>query len=644
MRRTLAVCLALLMPMTAAAQSVEFAAEPPWVEVLDLPADQPALRAEASDGVHYLLTDHQVQWEGETQLAYYRSVAEVTDRAGMEQLATINEDFDPEFETLQLVRLAIIRDGERIDLTDSLRFEIFRRETRLEEGIIDGTLTAVAQIPGLRVGDAIDKATILTRRPFTDGLGRTGYSVLEWSVPVVLSRAVVFWPADAPMHRMPLPPEVTHSETPMGDVIRHEWKRTGYLPPQEEESVPDEVIDGAILRFSDQADWSALSSALTPFYAADYPLPPEWEAHVDRIRRDHEGPGDQAIAALHLVQDELRYVSLSVGAGGYFARLPEEVIASGFGDCKDKSLLLRVLLSRLGIEAAVALTHLDMGFGLIDEAPAPGVFDHMIVRFVVDGAMHWVDPTGTHEGGTLETRTRPVYGYALPLAANVQTALDLMTASPEEQWLIETTERFQFTLLGVVLVVKTVHGAGSADRARARWATSPVSQIGRGFVDYYANRYPGLVQTAVPDMVDDRTANRVVVTERYFLPRSELYRDDLHKDFIFAPENLIGDLPERLSGARRLPLSPGSPGVQRHRIEVRAAPIDFLPPEPIRLGNPGFDFTFSGTSTDDGGMTLDWELVTKTHAVPASAAGQVLADGRKVDDAGWLTWDLTPEE
>ena len=44
---------------------------------------------------------------------------------------------------------------------------------------------------------------------------------------------------------------------------------------------------------------------------------------VDQIAADHATPDARAYAALRLVQDEIRYVSLSVGAGGYFARPPD---------------------------------------------------------------------------------------------------------------------------------------------------------------------------------------------------------------------------------------------------------------------------------------------------------------------------------
>src|SRR5690606_5539036 len=130
--------------------------EPAGVEPAPIPDAAPALKAAARDGVFYPLVESQIGWDGDRRLVYYRTVTEVTDRAGLELAATVSSDFDPESERLTLVRLDVIRGGSAISYRDTLPDEVFRRETRLDAGIIDGTLTAHLQVPGLRVGDLGD--------------------------------------------------------------------------------------------------------------------------------------------------------------------------------------------------------------------------------------------------------------------------------------------------------------------------------------------------------------------------------------------------------------------------------------------------------------------------------------------------------
>jgi transglutaminase-like putative cysteine protease len=638
----LLVLLGLAVPVLA--QTMDIVDEPAWVEVLPVPPDDPKLRAEVEDGQYFLLSDHQLRWDGEIKQSYGRSVAEVTDRAGLEEMATVTVDFDPEFETVSLARLVIRRGEEEIDLKGKVQVQVYRRETRLEEGIIDGTLTAVVQVPDLRVGDVLDQATILTRRPMLAADERSGSSWLEWSTPVVLSRTLVTWPEGMPLEVGPLPPRVDYSATSVaGGMKRHEWRREGHIPPVEEEGVPYEVIEDALLRFADGRDWTPIALAMAPHYTKDYPLPSAWEARVAEIAKAHSTPEARAYAALRLVQEELRYVSLSVGAGGYFARTPEEVIAAGFGDCKDKSLLLRVILARLGIEAFVALTDLDAGYGLPEELPMLGVFDHMILRATLDGQAVWMDPTGSHQGGGLGTATLLDYGYALALTGKGPAALERMEVTAEGVWAQDIREEFSFTLFGMFLQVETLHRAGSADATRARWATNPVSQISREFLDYYEYRYPGLRAVGPPTMVDDRAANRITITEHYFLPPDALDKNGLREEFVFATEGLVDSYPDRVRAPRRLPLEVAGPWVTRHVVEVVGGPIDFAPPEDLTISNAAFDFSLKGEASEGGNMVLRWSFQPKVRSVPAGEAEAVLDDIRAVRDATWYSWDLTED-
>ena len=636
----LAFCLCVL-PLSA--QTLALVEDPPWVDIAPVPEGDDRLRAEVEGGQFFLLSDHQLHWDGDLKQSWSRVVAEVTDRAGLEELATIRLDFDPGSETASLTRLMIHRDGQIIDLKAQISPQVYRRETRLEEGIIDGTLTAVVQVPDLRVGDVLEQATLLESRPVIGGAERSGSSWLEWSTPVVLSRTTLTWPRDLPLEIGPLPDRVTRTETDLGDGrIRHEWRREGHVPPLEEEGVPYEVIEDALLRFSDTRDWTSLTRALAPHYARDYPLPADWEAKIDRIAAEHPTPDARAFAALRLVQDELRYVSLSVGAGGYFARMPEEVIAAGFGDCKDKSLLLRVILSRLGIDAAVALTDLDAGYSLPEELPTPYVFDHMILRATLDGRAVWMDPTGSHQAGGLGTAAQPDYGYALALTDG-PAALERMEVTPEGTWVQDVREDYLFSLFGVVLTVETRHRAGAADATRARWATTPVSQIGRQFLDYYERRYPGLTMSAPPRMQDDPVANLVTVSESYFLPAPALDRNGLRQDFAFAREGLTEVFPDRIAAPRRLPLFVGGPWISTHEVNVRNGPIEFLPPDPVTISNPAFDFSLLGEVSEGGNLSLRWSYSPKARAVPADQAAAIMADVRTLRDATWFSWDLTPD-
>ncbi len=645
MRFLIALLSLLSLTTFAASQELGRAETPVWVDELPLLNPDPALEAQALDGVHYILSDYQIRWNGALRETYGRTVLKVTDRAGLERAATISFEVDPKLDEMILTRLVILRDGQEIDLRDTVQAELVRREQRLEEGIIDGTLTAWVQIPDLRVGDIVDQASLRIMQPLIPGGERFGYSTLEWGVPVQLSRTVLYWPQDWTLNVAPVPDSIAYSVAGAArdGVIRHEWQKVNHLPERWEDNIPRGFEPEAVLRFSADPDWGALSAALTPHYAADYPLSPEWEGKVNAIAKASPDPETRAIAALRLVQDELRYVSLSVGAGGIFARPPVEVTASGFGDCKDKALLLVTLLRRLGIEAVVALTDIDAGQALPLDKPSLGAFDHAIVRIRVAGQDHWVDPTMSHQGGGFATLTPPDYAFALPLTGKGQRALEPIPTSPIRAWSTDVTESFQFSSLGVMLEVRSVYGGGAADSMRARWATTPVSQISADYLEYYQGRYPGLMLVREMEMADDRAANRLEMTERYLLPPAALAGTDLELAFPLSTEDFASNLPDRVPAARRAPLDAGPAAHYRHAVRVRGAPIEFIAPATEVIDNAGFRFEFSARVPGPGAIDMEWIHARTGKVVAAKDAETVIRDGGRVYDLTWFTWDLSPE-
>ncbi|MEZ5779014.1 MAG: DUF3857 domain-containing protein [Paracoccaceae bacterium] len=643
MCRLFALVVLLVWPLNSVAQELLRADPPDWVSEAEIPEAAPALLAASRDGVFYPLVDTQIAWDGQTRLSHFRMTTMVTDRAGLERAATVSSDFDPSFETLTLTRLDVVRDGTVISYRDKLESEVFRRETQLEGGIIDGTLTAHLQVPDLRVGDVVDVAFLTAREPLVEGATRAAQISLEYGVPVGVTRHVVLWPRDWPLHIGTLPDRVIHDSAEANGVIRHEWRREGHIPPPDEEQTPVEALRDAILRYGAWADWAPLAAALSPYYLADYPLPPTWEAKVEAIRAAHKDDLSRATEVLRLVQDEIRYVGIEVGAGGYFARPPTTVAMQGFGDCKDKALLLRVLLARLGIASYPALADLDEGYGLNALQPALFAFDHMILRIDIGGRSYWVDPTGSHEGGRLDVAEPPGYGYALPLTGPGQRALQQIDVTGAPGWQSRTTERYTFTPLGVFLRVKSEFLGSYANRRRYRWATEPHDEIGRGFLNFYALKYPGIRETVPVTQGDDREANVVTVEENYFLPSPALFENGLREDFLFEAEDFGDYYPDRQFGKRETPLTAGGPKSHHHTVEVTGAPIDFRAPDGERIANPAFVYTFNGDAAGSGKLKLEWTFKTRGRVIPPEAVAGVVADARRIGRTIGFSWDLTPD-
>lgn len=612
---------------------------PNWVEVLDLPVPSAAMQGAATGGVLFLLSDEQVQWTDDEKQTYVRAATLVTDRIGLESAATLQLVYAPDYESLTLTRLVVIRDGQVIDHTETVVADILRRELRLEDGIYDGNLTAVVQVPDLRVGDVVDYSFTRRTLSIVAGANRSGTAVMEFDVPVVLSRVVVNWPKDWPIYISGWPARVDFVQTPGDGTLRHVWTRTDNMPVRAELGLPVGYSENVVIDYSTFPDWSGIAGSLSPHYMGNYPLGAEWDAKLRAIQATHSDDGSRVIAALRAVQDELRYVSLSVGAGGLLARMPQDVTTSGYGDCKDKALLLRTMLDKMGIEAYVAFTDLDGGHDLAMRKPAVWSFDHAIVKVVVDDMVYWMDATASHEGGDLFTAVVPDYGYALPLSGSDQQQLEQLVLPYGSVWTSNVDETYDFTLLGAYLTVITQHYGPAANAYRQRLAGTPLSQIGTDYLDYYAGRYPGIRQLAPLEAVDDRIANLLTVTERYLIPVTAL-TDDVRQNFEFVAEDYAAHLPDAGATPRVGPLDMGALRSNYHRVTVFNSPTDFNAPETVGVYNDGFSYSFSGYAPAAGELVLEWSYSQNLRFLKADVVDQVLRDADAVGENSWFSWDV----
>ena len=76
------------------------------------------------------------------------------------------------------------------------------------------------------------------------------------------------------------------------------------------------------------------------------------------------------------VAQDIRYVSIALGLGGYQPRAPDVVIQTGYGDCKDKATLFIAALAAMGVEAYPVL--LSSTGGVDPDLPSIQQFDHVI--------------------------------------------------------------------------------------------------------------------------------------------------------------------------------------------------------------------------------------------------------------------------
>jgi hypothetical protein len=92
------------------------------------------------------------------------------------------------------------------------------------------------------------------------------------------------------------------------------------------------------------------------------------------------------------IQANVRYTGLELGSAAYMPRPPAETLRRGFGDCKDKSVLLVSRLRKEGIPAYVVLLTPFPSPDVNPDLPGIEGFSHAIV-YVPGSPALWIDPT-----------------------------------------------------------------------------------------------------------------------------------------------------------------------------------------------------------------------------------------------------------
>lgn len=122
--------------------------------------------------------------------------------------------------------------------------------------------------------------------------------------------------------------------------------------------------------------WSQVAGWYAELSRDRYRLSPELETKLADLVRGARTLDDSLRAVHRWVAQDFRYVSLSLGIGGYLPRLPAQVLEARYGDCKDKATLFIALARRMGLAAYPVL--LSSSGGADSSLPTVQQFDHMI--------------------------------------------------------------------------------------------------------------------------------------------------------------------------------------------------------------------------------------------------------------------------
>jgi transglutaminase-like putative cysteine protease len=211
-----------------------------------------------------------------------------------------------------------------------------------------------------------------------------------------------------------------------GGRTRYVWARDETPKVRSEPFAADSNTVTMRVRASSPLSWADVSRWYAGLARDRYSATPRLTRIVDSLVAGARTRDDSIRAVHRWVAQDIRYVGIELGIGGYQPRMPDTVIATGYGDCKDKATLFVASLAHLGIRSFPVL--LSSSASARRDLPSPQQFNHEIAAVpLASGGYQFVDLTSTFNAyGELPRGIQGGFGLVVfPDGGNEEVTLPL---------------------------------------------------------------------------------------------------------------------------------------------------------------------------------------------------------------------------
>jgi len=361
---------------------------------------------EEEDGT--VLLDEEIQWvtaEGR-RLVVDHTVEYARNEAGAAALAESSKYYKKTIATPHVaVARTILPDGRKLEV-DSKGTLLHSPQPDADMALYGDTGELRIVFPGVKPGCVVESVVVIDESELSISGEFMADASWGWRWPRPVRRLVLDLP-EAMASRVRVTAvgmgEPAVKKTPSGaGRTRLEWKGHDLPGFNLEPDQPAWTQTGPMLAITTLADWSGVTRWFGHLAEERSALPAAAAKEIDDGEKNTAPPvGKERRAILDAlfkkVADEVRYTGLEFGLGAYQPREPAQVWGTRYGDCKDKSNLLRVVLASHGIRSWLALVNTRHDGAVPIQCPTIHRFGHVVLA--VDdgqGGLIWCDPTMTH--------------------------------------------------------------------------------------------------------------------------------------------------------------------------------------------------------------------------------------------------------
>ena len=351
-----------------------------------------ALAAKVDHETTYYRAFFNVNLDG-TYVATIEHWAKALSQAGVEQVGQASMVFSESMQALEVLEAYTLKsDGTKIPVPKDKIFVQSPPETQDAPTFSDNRVVKVV-FPQVAVGDEVRVVwKLVQKEPYFPG---EFYATDVEPITEVVRHAEVVINAPAGMQIY----WKKRGNAELGDYQVEEktegGRRTIVAKFSRNEPIPTEqgMVDArqvspafVVTTFK---DWSAIGAAYWKRAKDKAEVTQAIQRAADKVAGSAEGL-EAAHKLYNWVTQNIRYVALELGIGGFVPQSAEEVLNQRYGDCKGYVTLLQALLKAKGIQSEPVLVYLGEDYSLLP-APTPEQFNHVILYLPNYGI--YLDPT-----------------------------------------------------------------------------------------------------------------------------------------------------------------------------------------------------------------------------------------------------------
>ena len=441
---------------------------------------------EGEHGVRILLSEGTFTFaEDGSLVSTYKWVYKILDQSGIDNWSSTQVSWTPWNQARPVIKARVTNpDGNSYFLAENHIIE--STESSDIANIYSDRMLLQAPFPRVTVGSIVEEETTMVNAvpKYDTGISRSWY--FEGSNPIAMNRVIIDVPENLTFnYKVSLKEDLNPRISNDNDIKTYVFEYPLVPVAEEIESgLPMDHPHWISLGFSTGTSWGKIAKVYSDLIEEKL-MSADFSDELKILARDDAH--DTAVNITEWLNREIRYTGLELGTGSIIPSTPEITLERGFGDCKDKAVIVTTMMREAGFDAWVALLRAGSSMDVDPSLPGLGGFNHAIV-YVGGEDPFWIDPTSEFSfDGYLPLSDQNRWALiASPSTTNlvktsVSTAADNKTVRNIEYFLNDTG-------FSDVLEITTYFGAEDSTY-RSRYLFMKEDDINLSIDDYIKRSY-----------------------------------------------------------------------------------------------------------------------------------------------------------